>query len=41
MLMQSITPCASAISDCATAGSTFGFGAVASALSVVWKSTSF
>lgn len=40
-LMQSITACASVIRAWATAGSTFGFAAVARALSVVWKSTSF
>jgi hypothetical protein len=35
-LMQSITPCASALSVCATAGSTFGLAAPASGFSVLW-----
>jgi hypothetical protein len=39
--MQTITPCASSLSACATAGSTFGLGAVASVFSVLWRSTSF
>ena len=38
--MQSMTPCAPALSDCAVAV-TFGLGAVASALRLVWKPVSF
>jgi hypothetical protein len=38
-LMQSMTPCASAVRVCAVAASTFGVVAVASEFSVDWKST--
>jgi hypothetical protein len=39
--MQSMTPYAPVLSDCAAAGAGFGLGAVASVFTVVWKPVSF